>query len=114
MTSDSDSEPAQPTARLIVKVVPGERATAIVGWLGAALKVRLAAPPADGRANQALLSLLATALELPRGAVSIAGGARSGRKTVLVRGLSDAGVRARLTRPAPSDRAAYACPGERD
>ena len=59
------------------------------------LKVAVSAPPEDGKANAALIELLARALKVPRGAVSIAAGAASRRKLVDIAGDPDA-LRPRL------------------
>lgn len=49
-------------ARLTVKVVPGSSRDQIVGWLGDALKVKVTAPPEKGRANAAVVAILADRL----------------------------------------------------
>lgn len=58
-------------ARLQVKVVPGASRSEIIGRLGAALKVRIAAPPEGGQANREDLVLLAAPVSLPVAAVSV-------------------------------------------
>ncbi|MFH5806209.1 DUF167 domain-containing protein [Alienimonas sp. DA493] len=84
-------------ATLSVKVVPGASRSAVVGWLGEALKVRVAAPPERGKANAAVLALLAEALDVPERAVALVAGPASPRKTIRVEGLSDAEARRRLS-----------------
>jgi uncharacterized protein (TIGR00251 family) len=74
-------------ATIAVKVVPRAARDEIVGWLGDVLKVRIAAPPIDGRANAALEALLAAALGLPRRAVHVTSGHGAARKLVAVDGL---------------------------
>jgi len=81
---------------LEVRVIPNARRDEVVGWLGAALKVKVRAPALDGRANEALCGLVAGELGLSRGAVTLGRGARSRSKLLEVRGLSAEGVRARL------------------
>ena len=83
-------------ARLSLKVVPGASRAGIAGWLGDTLKVRVSAPPERGRANAAVVALLAEALGVPEDRVRIVAGATSARKIALVAGLSAAQVRARL------------------
>ena len=74
--------------RFAVRVQPRASRTEIVGTHGDALKVRLAAPPVDGAANDALVALLADALAVPRRAVRIVAGASSRPKTVEVDGTT--------------------------
>ena len=71
-----------------VKVVPRAAKDEIVGWLDGALKVRVQAPPQDGRANRAVEGLLAEALGLKKNAVTVAAGLSSARKRVEVVGLA--------------------------
>lgn len=83
-------------ARLQVKVVPGASRTEIVGRLGEALKVRVAAPPEGGKANQEVVALLAAKVGLPLAAVSVVSGLASASKVVAFPGLDEATLRARL------------------
>jgi len=85
-----------PAVRLKVKVVPGASRTEIVGRLGDALKVRVAAPPEGGKANREVAALLAAKVGLPQAAVSIVSGLSSSAKVVAFTGLDEAGLRARL------------------
>jgi uncharacterized protein len=73
---------------IVVKVVPRASADEIVGWLQGTLKVRVQAPPEDGRANRALEALLAEALGLKKSAVTVAAGRSSAHKRVDVAGLA--------------------------
>ena len=75
-------------ARFRVHVQPQATRTEIVGLHGDALKIRLAAPPVDDAANEALIELLAEALGVPRRAVRIVSGARARSKVVEVVGVS--------------------------
>jgi uncharacterized protein (TIGR00251 family) len=83
--------------RLAVRVQPRARSNGIVGMHGAALKIRLTAPPVDGAANEALLELLADVLGIPRGAMRIVSGATTRDKVVAIRGVSIDAVRRALT-----------------
>jgi uncharacterized protein YggU (UPF0235/DUF167 family) len=80
-----------------VRVKPGARSTAIEGCLAGALKVAVSAPPDRGRANEAVVTLLAAALGLPRASVTIVSGTTSRTKVVAVP-LDPAAVRAILER----------------
>jgi len=82
---------------IAVKVVPRAARDEIVGWLGEQLKVRVRAPPQDGRANRAVETLLAHALELEKAAVVVAGGFSSAQKRVEIAGLTREEIIARLT-----------------
>lgn len=73
---------------LAVKVVPRAARDEIVGWLDGQLKVRVQAPPQDGRANRAVEALLAEALGLKKAAVVVAGGFTSAHKRVEIAGLT--------------------------
>ena len=81
---------------IAVKVVPRAAKDEIVGWLEQALKVRVAAPPQDGRANRALEQLLAAALGLKKSAVVVAAGRSSALKRVAIEGLSREEILRRL------------------
>ena len=77
----------EPTTRLRIRVSPGARRTELVGRQGEAWKVRVAAPPERGRANDAVLKLLAERLRVAPTELSLVSG-RSGRdKIVELRGL---------------------------
>lgn len=79
-----------------VRVEPRARRNAIVGELGDSLKVALAAPPVDGKANAACIRLFAEALNLPRASVTVASGQASRNKVIRVRGITAAEVEKRL------------------
>ena len=84
-----------PHCLLEVKVSPNAPRSAIAGWLGPALKVKIKAPPVEGRANAALCEFLADHLGLPKRAVTVATGDTSSRKRVRIDGLDLATVRQR-------------------
>ncbi len=81
---------------LKVKVVPGSSRTRIDGWLGDALKVRVTAKPEKGKANDAVVTLLAETLGIRRQDISISSGGTSPRKSFIINILSDFEVRSRL------------------
>jgi uncharacterized protein (TIGR00251 family) len=80
--------------RVAVHVQPRASRSEIIGQHGAALKVRLQAPPVDGAANEALVSLLAKALNVPERYVRVVAGAASRSKTVEIDGTTADAVRA--------------------
>lgn len=71
-----------------VRVQPRASRSEVVGPYGSALKVRLQAPPVGGRANEALIVLLAERLGVPRSEVEIVSGWTGRTKRVAVRGVS--------------------------
>ncbi len=62
--------------RLSVRVTPNAKTTEIIGWEDDILKIRLAAPPVEGRANEALLRFLAKKLRLPFTSLFLHAGSR--------------------------------------
>jgi len=82
------------TVRVRIHVQPRASRNEIVGLHGAALKVRLQAPPVEGAANDALVALIADRLGLPKRAVRVVGGATSRAKTLEIEGTTEAAVRA--------------------
>jgi uncharacterized protein (TIGR00251 family) len=90
------SSTATPACTLAIKAIPNAPRSEVIGWLGEALKVKVHAPPVEGRANEALCDFLATTLRLPRRAVSVLRGDTSRQKLVRIEGLSLAEVRQRL------------------
>lgn len=77
---------------LSLHVQPGARKTEIVGLHGEALKIRLAAPPVDGKANASLIEFLAERLEVPRTQVELVSGAASRLKRLRVRGAPEGAI----------------------
>jgi uncharacterized protein (TIGR00251 family) len=84
-------------------VVPGAQRTEVVGLLGDRLKVRLAAPPEKGAANQELIAWLARALSLPKRVLKLTAGSQSRIKAVTVYDLSP-DLEARLASLVPESR----------
>jgi uncharacterized protein (TIGR00251 family) len=83
-----------------VHVQPGAGRTAVVGRHGDALKVKVAAPPAEGRANDAVVALLAETLGVKPAAVSVVSGATSRSKRIRVDGVDPESVTPALERAA--------------
>lgn len=79
-----------------VRVVPRAPRSRVQGLLGDALKIRLAAPPVEGKANTELVRFLAEALDLHAGRIQLLAGATGRNKRVLIQGLSGAVVAAKL------------------
>lgn len=81
---------------LHIRVMPRAPRDAVDGVLGDALKIRLTAPPVEGKANQALIRFLSDALNLPRGQMTVLAGETSRNKRVLVSGATVDAVRSLL------------------
>ena len=90
-------------SRLALKVSPKASRDAITGWRGEVLKISVTAAPERGKANAAVIDLLASALDVPRGSVRVLRGETSQDKTVEITGLDDAALRAALERKRPRD-----------
>jgi len=83
---------------LNLRVSPGARRSSIEGPYGAgALKLKVAAPPAGGRANAEAERFLAELLGIPRSDVSLVRGASSRDKVILIQGLEHSETRKRLS-----------------
>lgn len=79
-----------------IKVVPGASRDRIMGLLGDALKIQVAAPPEKGKANKVVVELLAKALGVGARQVSVISGAHGPRKVLRVTGLSLEAARSAL------------------
>ncbi|MBI4313095.1 MAG: DUF167 domain-containing protein [Chloroflexi bacterium] len=87
-----------PTTRLKVRAQPNARVSEILGATDGVLRVRVAAAPVEGKANKALVELLANALGVPKSFVRVTRGAASRDKLVEVEGLSLEEAMRRLAR----------------
>ncbi len=74
--------------RLHLKVQPGAKKNSLGPPLGEALKIRIQAPPLDGKANETLVEYLQTLLKIPRKNFKILSGARSRLKVVEIQGIT--------------------------
>ena len=83
-------------ASISLRVTPGASRDALMGWQGDVLHLRVAAPAQRGKANEAVLRLLAAALGVERQRLRIVRGATSRQKVVFVDGLEQEEIRARL------------------
>lgn len=79
-----------------VRVQPRASKDEIAGEIGGALKVRLQAPAVEGRANEALIELLAQLLKTPKSAVRILSGDRSRTKRIEIGGVTGQQIQALL------------------
>jgi uncharacterized protein (TIGR00251 family) len=81
---------------LQVKVQPRASRTGIGEPLGSELKIKIAAPPVDSAANEALIEFLAETLDCPRNALRIVRGQASRHKMLTIRGLSPPAIARKL------------------
>jgi len=80
-------------ARHNVKDVPGSSRNQNVGWLGDALKVKVTAPPEKGKANEAVVELLASTLGINTKDIEVESGHSSPSKIVAIKGMDDEAIR---------------------
>lgn len=83
-------------AILRIHVVPNARSESVIGIYGDAIKIKLRAPAAEGKANAALIRFLAQQLKLPRHAIALQRGHNSRRKVIQVDGFDQEAVQRRL------------------
>lgn len=89
---------AAPTTRLRLRVSPGARGHrhGVVGRYGEGWKLRVAAAPVAGKANEAVLSLLADELDLPRASLALVSGHSGRDKVVELTGIDERETERRL------------------
>jgi uncharacterized protein YggU (UPF0235/DUF167 family) len=95
---------AASSTRVKLRVSPGAGRAAVVGRYGDAWKVRVTEAPERGRANEAVLRLLAEALAVPRDAVSLVSGHGGREKIVELTGVGPGLIERRLASAAALDR----------
>ena len=81
---------------LRLHIQPGAKKTEVVGLHGEALKIRLAAPPVDGKANACLIAFLANQLGVAKASITLMSGDTSRVKRVRINGVGAALVREAL------------------
>jgi uncharacterized protein (TIGR00251 family) len=86
-------------ARLTVRVQPGARSSEVLGFQDDVLRVRVAAPPREGKANQALVALLAETLGVAPSHIRVIRGHASRQKLVAIEGVEAEAVRQALSAP---------------
>lgn len=89
------------SARITVKVAPGASRDSIAGWLGDTLKLRVRAQPEKGKANSAVVALLAECLQAPARNITVLAGQTSRTKVLEIQGMSNAELREKLAKLAP-------------
>ncbi|WP_309398243.1 DUF167 domain-containing protein [Cerasicoccus maritimus] len=84
------------SVKIAILATPKASRSEVVGWQEGALKVRVAAPPVDGKANAELVKFLAKFLGVPKRNIWLVSGEGSRRKVVAVEGIEEAALRAKL------------------
>ena len=82
---------------LTLHIQPGARTSEVAGLHGESLKIRLAAPPVDGKANAALIEFLAQRLDIPRTRIDLISGTSSRHKRLRIHGAMPPAVIAALS-----------------
>ncbi|MGH9885494.1 MAG: DUF167 domain-containing protein [bacterium] len=88
MTTDVSVHESNGRVRFSVRVQPRASRSEVVGLYGSALKIRLAAPPVDGAANDELVKFLSNLFAVPRRAIMILAGEASRSKIVEIEGIT--------------------------
>jgi uncharacterized protein len=78
--------------KISLKVVPSSSRDSIVGWLGESLKIKVKDPPEKGKANTAVINLIATKLGIDKRSISIFSGESSSSKILEIADLDDAQI----------------------
>lgn len=84
--------------KLQLKVTPKASRTAVNGWMGEVLKLGVTAAPERGKANEAVIALLAEVLRLPVSAIRVVRGQTSAQKWIEIDGLPQDEILRRLGR----------------
>ena len=89
-------QPTTSGVALRLRVQPRASRTEVTGTLGNEIKVRVAAPPVNGQANEELVRFLAKLLGVPRSAVTIVSGSGSRSKVAAIEGIGAGEAASRL------------------
>ena len=85
-------QPDTPYATFSVRVVPRASKEGVAGFEGGVLRIRLNAPPVEGKANEALTRFLAKALGVSRGSVTLVSGEKGRNKIIRIDGMTQEAV----------------------
>lgn len=81
-----------PGIRLALKVTPNARRNEITGYKDGVIQIKVAAPPEKGKANKALIDLVAETLGIRKSSITIIKGETSRNKVVLIKGISSENI----------------------
>ena len=90
-------------ARLVVRVRPNARQNQLTGFKEGVLQIRIAAPPVEGKANDALINFLSDSFGVSKSKVSIDKGQTGKTKTITIRGLSQSQIMTQLEKLSGQD-----------
>ncbi len=93
----TEADNTERDAVISLRVTPRAARDELVGWQDGVLRVRLRAPPVEGKANEALCRLLASRLNRLLSAITIVSGETARLKRVRIAGMDEATVRETLT-----------------
>jgi len=85
-------------ATLEIHLQPGAKSNEIIGFRDGVLWVKVAAPPEKGRANGALIELMAKSLSVPKSDLTLVRGFTSRQKVIAIKGLTTEALKEKLTR----------------
>ena len=85
--------------RLHIRLQPNARQNEVLGFQNDVLRLRVTAPPHEGRANKALIDLLSDSLNIPKSRIDILRGHATRDKLVVIEDLEPDEVRTRLEKP---------------
>ncbi|MFO7785257.1 MAG: DUF167 domain-containing protein [Thermodesulfobacteriota bacterium] len=83
-----------------IRLTPRSSGNAVSGLKDGVFRVKVTAPPVEGKANQALIAFLSKALGIPKGRLEIVSGVKSRDKTIRIRGMTGQEAKKALT-PVP-------------
>lgn len=87
----------QEPIKITVRVQPGARKNELLGFQDDVLRIKIAAPPVDGKANRELIAFLSEVLEIRKSDITIEKGETAKRKLVGITGITKAQVMERAT-----------------
>ena len=92
-------QPETTSATFAVRVAPRASKEGVAGFEGGVLRIRLNAPPVEGKANEALVRFLAKELGVSRGSVTLVSGEKGRNKIVRIDGMTQEAVLSALVSP---------------
>ena len=85
--------------KIRIKAIPNAGKNEVIGWFGDQLKIKIAAAPAKGKANKALIEYLSNALSISKSEIKILHGHTSSNKILKIEGMENEGLESKLGVP---------------